>query len=476
MKTKKLISVVVLFILFFSFKNIALAQGTNTNTALFVLQGAVKQKGRPIQGVELILTKDGKQVAKIITPKNGLYYFQLNKSKTDTQSEYVLKINKQGALSGILRVNTYVPKDQFTAIPYLFNLDITFNPESSVKKDFGRINWFVEKNAFDFDRNYVSIPEKDSTVTDSVYAQKTIEVKDSNKINLSSIVTSSKINDSATFINTNNLNSNPTNTLTTNTVAVDSQNQNVGKDVANKTFVDIINNATSDKNSTTNSNLETLDITKNDKVVNSLANNSVAKSDKFKNDQVLNSSFIKNPESKSSVSPTNNASLVTATNKEGNNKTFKNSTTSSTLKNQSSPEQQRVTNNEKNKTAELAANKSDNNMNTNATASSNSELIGVSKRDSLAASSSIQKDLFFLTGVPMGQFKTNLPSPNQEIKNTEVYDANEIYSTNSERSKYFSEKLRFERKKAENLAKKHETNNTLTSLMNEVDEFDKKNK
>lgn len=476
MKTKKLISVVILFILFFSFKSIVLAQSSSTNAPLFVLQGAVKQKGRPIQGVELVLTKDGKQVAKIITPKNGLYYFQLNKSSTDTQSEYVLKINKQGALSGVLRVNSYVPKEQFTAIPYLFNLDITFNPESTVKKDFGRINWFVEKNAFDFDKNYIPVPEKDSTITDSLYAQKTTEVKDSNNVNSSSIVTSNKINDSSTLFNTNNLTSNPTDNLTNNGVAKDSQKQNVEKDGANKTFADVINTAKSDKNNTTNGNLATLDKTKSDKIANPLTNNNATKSDKLKNDQVLNSSLVKNIESKSSTSSTNNKSLVKTTDKEGSNTPLKNNTSSSTSKNQPSSDQQRLNTNQKNKTAELVANKSDNNSNTSAATSSNSELTTMSKRDSLAANSSIQKDLFFLTGVPMGQFKTNLPSPNQEIKNAEVYDVNEVYSTNSERSKYFSEKLRFERKKAENLAKKHETNNTLTSLMNQVDEFDKKNK
>lgn len=475
MKTKKLISVVVLFILFFSFKSVVHAQVSSTNAPLFVLQGAVKQKGRAIQGVELILTKDGKQVAKIITPKNGLYYFQLNKSSTDTQSEYVLKINKQGSLSGVLRVNTYVPKEQFTAIPYLFNLDITFNPESTVKKDFGRISWFVEKNAFDFDKNYIPVPEKDSTITDSVYAQKTTEVKDSNNVNSSSIVTSNKINDSATLFNANNLTSNPTDNLTNNGVAKDSQKQNIEKDGANKTFADVINTATSDKNNTTNGNLATLDKTKSDKIANPLTNNNATKSDKLKNDQVLNSSFVKNPESKSSTSSGNSSSLVASTNKDGNNKSFKNNTSSSTSQNQASSEQQRINNSEKNKATELATNKSENNS-TTGTGANNSALTAMSKRDSLAANSSIQKDLFFLTGVPMGQFKTNLPSPNQEIKNAEVYDANEVYSANSERSKYFSEKLRFERKKSENLAKKHETNNTLTSLMNEVDEFDKKNK
>jgi hypothetical protein len=475
MKTKKLISVVVLFILFFSFKSIVHAQGSSTNAPLFVLQGSVKQKGRPIQGVELVLTKDGKQVAKIITPKNGLYYFQLNKTSADTQSEYLLKINKQGTISGVLRINSYVPKEQFTAIPYLFNLDITFNPESTVSKDFGRISWFIEKNAFDFDKNYIPVPEKDSTITDSVYAQKTTEVKDSNNVNSSAIVTSNKTNDSATLFNTNNLTSNPTDNLTNNGVSKDSQKQNVEKDVANKTFADIINTATSDKNNTANSNLATLDKTKSDKDGNPLTNNNATKSDKLKNDQVLNSSFVKNSESKSSTSSGNSSSVVTSTNKDGNNKSFKNNTSSSTSQNQASSEQQRINNSEKNKATELATNKSENN-NTTGTGASNSALTAMSKRDSLAANSSIQKDLFFLTGVPMGQFKTNLPSPNQEIKNAEVYDANEVYSANSERSKYFSEKLRFERKKAENLAKKHETNNTLTSLMNEVDEFDKKNK
>jgi hypothetical protein len=463
MKTKNLVSVVVLFILFCSFKSIVLAQGAGPNGPIFVLQGAVKQKGRSIQGVELVLLKEGKQVAKIITPRNGLYYFQLNKSSTDSQSEYVLKINKQGSISGVLRVNTYVPKEQFTTIPYLFNLDIAFNPESTVKKDFGRIKWFVEKNAFDFDRNYIPVPEKDTVVADTAITSNALLSKDSSSNSNSIVQNNSKEKDSSSTVDSATLN--PISAI---------GNKQTEADAANKTFADIVNTATTDNS--TNVNLSTndvvkLDKSKNDKSVNSSSNSSVAKSDKLKNDQVLNTSFIKNPESTSTSGSPNNKSVSKT---ESNGVATKNNSGSSASKNQLTAEQQRLNTNEKNKAAELAVSK--NNTSANSIVSVSSLSAGMSKRDSLAANSSIQKDLFFLTGVPMGQFKTNLPSPNQEIKNAEVYAPNEVYSTNSERSKYFSEKLRFERKKAENLAKKHETNNTLTSLLNVVDEFDKKNK
>lgn len=481
MKTKKIISVVVLFVLFFSFKHIALAQVAASNAPVFVLQGAVKQKGRAIQGVELSLTKDGKQVAKIITPKNGLYYFQLNKSSTDTQSEYILKINKQGVVSGVLRVNTYVPKEQFTSIPYLFNLDITFNPESTVKKDFGKINWFVEKNAFDFDRNYIPIPEKDSVAIDSALASKKQVTQDSSTNQASMVQNNSNLKDSSVSFSTN------TNTQPQTTSAVVSKQTSL--DATNKTFADVVNASSADKKNTTNNNEETLDKLKKDATTTTVANNnSTTTVTKLKNEDVLNSSLVKNPllkspsTSNSKVSAKTDEKVVNTnslanskpsvkTDDKAENTLAKNNTSLAVSKNQSLVEQQRVKANENNNVDVAKANN-----NASVSAANTTEAVTISRRDSLAANSTIQKDLFFLTGVPMGQFKTNLPSPNPEIKNSETYDVDKVYSTNSERSRLLSEKQRFERKKAENFAKKLETNNTLTSLMNEVDEFDKKNK
>src|ERR1035437_755700 len=93
------------------------------NNSLFFLQGAAKLKRRSIQGDSLELIKDGKQTAKIITPKNGLYSFEMNKSNTDTKSEYLLHIFKEGLVKGTLSINTYVPPEKYDLTPYIFNLD-----------------------------------------------------------------------------------------------------------------------------------------------------------------------------------------------------------------------------------------------------------------------------------------------------------------------------------------------------------------
>ena len=489
MKTKKHISIVFLFSICFLFKNTVFAQASSKNAPLFLLQGAVKQKGKPIQGVELLLVKDGKSVAKIITPKNGLYYFQLNKSSTDTQSEYTLKINKAGSVSGVLKINTYIPKDQFTTIPYLFYLDITFNTESTTKKDFGCINWFVEKNEFNFDKNYIPVLEKDSIVSDAALTSKNSLTADSSN-NAKSFVQNNKVNDSLIAINATNsedttLANTITNNINTNAALTDNITNNVNAnssldntkqtliDPTNNTFVDIINTTATNKSTATNTDVAKLDKTKND---NSIDNKDVLTQDKLKNDEVLNSSFIKNTNTKSSTNIANSKSFVKTTDSGPKNTASKNNSSLSVQKNQQVLEKQTVNSKQQNKTVDVASkinlpfnNNNSNNNNTSTTTT-------LSKRDSLAANSSIQKDLFFLTGVPMGQFKTNLPLVNQGDEKTEVFDANEVFSTNSERSHALSEKQRFERKKAENLAKKHETNNTLTSLMNEVDEFDKKNK
>ncbi len=74
----------------------------------------------------------------------------------------------------------------------------------------------------------------------------------------------------------------------------------------------------------------------------------------------------------------------------------------------------------------------------------------------------------------MGKFKKDLPVGDGYSRGDDDYDAEDAFLTNSERSRLLAAKQRYERKKAENFAKKQETNNTLTSLMDVVEEYDKK--
>src|SRR3989304_10028251 len=69
---------------------ISYSQKAKESIPLLILQGKVKLQGKPIDGASLELTKDGKPISKIITRKNGLYSFQMIKSYTDKETEYLL--------------------------------------------------------------------------------------------------------------------------------------------------------------------------------------------------------------------------------------------------------------------------------------------------------------------------------------------------------------------------------------------------
>lgn len=340
---------------------------------LFILQGGVKLKGRPVSGAMLTLTKDGKTIAKMFTPKNGLYYFQMNRSMTDPQSEYILSIVKDGAASGVMRINTYTPEEKYTAVPYMFNLDIALTPPVNAgvvsKKDFGRIKWLTEKNVFDFDKGYIPVIEKDTKAADSIkYAEKIKEEADL-KRQSDSIAEAWAVESEAEAVK-----------------------KKAAKAAAEKAAEELKN-----KNNT------------------KLTNTGTAK-----------------------VSKTKNTANTAEPGKTENNKF----------------------------TEEFAKTDTPN-------SSENAKNLQNNKTD---PAGNPKKDLFFLTGVPMEQFKKNLPAGETDSKNSEGYNAEDEYITNSERNRLLAAKQRYERKKAENFAKKQETNNTLTSLIDAVEEYGKTKK
>ncbi|MCE9540326.1 MAG: hypothetical protein K8R85_14075, partial [Bacteroidetes bacterium] len=69
------------------------SQTNKESLPLFIIQGTVKLKGKPVEDVSLELLKNEKLISQILTRKNGMYSFQMNTSNTDTEAEYILKIN-----------------------------------------------------------------------------------------------------------------------------------------------------------------------------------------------------------------------------------------------------------------------------------------------------------------------------------------------------------------------------------------------
>jgi hypothetical protein len=396
--------------LFFT-PHFSISQTSNPRLPVFNLQGNVKLENKSSDGVSLELSKDGKQISKIITRKNGLYSFQMNRDLTDTGAEYVLDIIKVGAISGILRINTYSPKNEFNNVPYIFNLDIKLNlrkPSDVIsKQDFGKIKWNPERGVFDFDKDYVAkiATIKDSLKTDSAIPPFAILdkiMKDAEEIEK---MEKEQLKQKTETINTQQL-------------------VNIG-------------------NSTP--------LYKEKETV-------------LKKKDVLQEEKEKAEINKKAISTNTEQFVKTEIKTKGPNKKSE----AANLKTE--------TNLPIKKTDVLSEFKTNNNANTLSSIKTN-KINTENKKESHASSVKVETSIKETTNNSLQQItskeRPKTAVPNAKI-NTNSFDGISIFSINNEKSKLLEAKERMERKKTANLAKKYETSNILTSLLDVVEEYDKK--
>lgn len=426
-----------LFILFF-FTRVSFSQTASEPASVFIIEGVVKFNKKPVGNATLTLYKNGKQIAQQITPKSGLYRFELTKSNNNPQNIYKIDVSKQSLNTALLAVNTYIPAEQYSPLPYLFNYDFSLTAIEAIqngkRKDFGRVKWDTDKKIFAFDGNYVSTLELEEKTNDSLKTavskaellNKQLEKKQADSL-------------MATIFNKTS-----TTTKTLNTEEPNKKSKDSTTIALNKT------NSSLEQTNSSKSNKEKTDI--NTKSKNNETSNKANKSN--------DTNIAIKPSNKTSEKST----LLSNTVNNKTNKTLeKNNTTETT--NLSTLNQANILNN-----SSTAQN--NNNPNINGKVLKNTADTNLVKGNTDNAS---PKDLFFLTGVPMEQFKRNL-STTYTSKNEGTYDEKEQMFANSERSRLLQEKLKMQKIKSENFAKKHETNNTLTSLLDEVVEFEKSNR
>ncbi|MDP1746873.1 MAG: hypothetical protein Q8L90_14960 [Bacteroidota bacterium] len=403
------------------------SQTIKESPSIFILQGTVKLKGKPVEGVSLELLKNEKQITKIITRKNGMYSFQMDKSNIDIGTEYILNIKKEGVIPGILRINTYTSKEELNYVPYVFNLEINLIlPTASgvVKRDFGKIKWAPERGVFDFDKEYVSIVEKDA---DSVKV-------DSSNYPLAVI---DKINKRAEEIK----------------ITANEQAKQKTDDLKTQELV----NENSAKVSTMKGSTKTDDF----------------KTRELVNENLAEVSTLKESE-KAEVNINANEKRDTFSDKKklapGNKKSQQSEAQTEVL-NQRSPTSNLNTAATvlKKKTNEMAA------LKTNEDASKLSKLkvSNINPENKKEISSSNVK---LETNNKQLAIDNQLKSVNTSSVdvNPTTFDGVSLFSTNNQKNKLLEDKNKMERKKTENLAKKYETSNILTSLLDVVEEFEEK--
>ncbi|MES2396799.1 MAG: hypothetical protein V4549_12380 [Bacteroidota bacterium] len=403
------------------------SQTIKESPSIFILQGTVKLKGRPVEGVSLELLKNEKQITKIVTRKNGMYSFQMDKSNIDSGTEYILNIKKEGAIPGILRINTYTAKEELNYVPYVFNLEINLIlPTASgvVKHDFGKIKWAPERGVFDFDKEYVSIVEKnaDSIKTDS--SNYPLAVID-------------KINKTAEEIK----------------ITANEQAKQKTDDLKTQELV----NENLSKVSTMKGSTKTDDLKTRELVNENLAKVSTLKESE-KTDVNINANEKSNTFSdKKELAP-------------GNKKSQQSGAPTEVL-NQKSPTSNLNTAATvlKKKTNEMAALKTKENANK----LSNLKGTNVDPENKKKISGSNVKLETNNKQLAIDNKQQSTNTPAVDINPT-TFDGISLFSTNNQKNRLLEDKNKMERKKTENLAKKYETSNILTSLLDVVEEFDEK--
>lgn len=409
LKIKKSKNQKIIFLFFFFLTpNTYYSQTTKESLPVFILQGTVKLKGKPVDGVSLELTKDGKQITKIVTKKNGMYSFQMNKSNTDTESQYLLNITKAGTFSGILGLNTYTTKEEFNYVPYIFNLEIKLiQPTGSeVRKehDFGRIKWYPERGLFDFDKEYVRKIAKD---TDSLKIDSSKYVVDeTEKIKQAEVAEMKDKKDKEAKQKADSL---------------------LVQQLANKESIHKLLELKEKKEMITNKKELAFDNTEHEKTDSKTE--------------------VSNPKSQNSNQKTDTS-----------NEKHK----SDLLKKKTAELAKLKTNEFTGKHSDLKEKKE--------TESNQKELeAGSEKR--VVNNRTTTNSLVNLRALENRQQAPNLSSADMDQNS---FDVATIFSMNNEKNKLLNAKEKMERKKAANLAQKYETSNILTSLLDVVEEYDKK--
>ena len=406
---------------------ISYSQKAKEPIPLFILQGKVKLQGKPVDGVSLELTKDGKQISRIITQKNSLYSFQMNKSKTDKETEYLLTIIKEGAVSGELRINTYSSKEE--SFPYIFNLEINLTssipPKSSAKEkesgnnsapsfsdvctkhDFGKIKWDEEREIFAFDKDDVRTIEKNKEVlkvdSSQFTSKKETSISDTD-VNKEKEGALKQKNDSSAIQQ-----------LTDNTKTI------LQLDLKDTSGINRLSASGKTKEAVTENKEPEVDTGKPatketaNEITNTKSIRSVAESTGSENLKTAISMGTNNPIHKSEVLKKKTNELVKV----------------KTIENNAKPDDIK-----ENKVAIKIA----------------SPGVQVEKKTGLQPSTPAEKS--------------------KMIIDKNYFDGTAVFSLNNEKSRLLNEKEKMEIKKAANLAKKYETNNILTSLLDRVEEYE----
>lgn len=133
--------------------------------APFTLYGKILQDDKPVENVTLELSKDGQVLKTITTTKNGKYSFVMMQDTVNRKNEYIVRVSKEGTVTKMLVVNTYIPKNEYDDNNFDYQLEITMIPtkvnDIIIQRPSGKIKWNDSENSYGIDQVYAKIIQKE---------------------------------------------------------------------------------------------------------------------------------------------------------------------------------------------------------------------------------------------------------------------------------------------------------------------------
>lgn len=141
------------------------SQSTKHPYAPFTLYGKIVLDEKPVENVSIELLKNGQQLKKVVTTKNGKYSFIMNQDTLNRENEYVIHVFKEGTVPKTLVVNTYIPKEEYDDNNFDYVLEITLVPTTLndivIQRPSAKIKWNAAESNFGIDQVYAKIIQKE---------------------------------------------------------------------------------------------------------------------------------------------------------------------------------------------------------------------------------------------------------------------------------------------------------------------------
>jgi len=133
------------------------------------ISGIIKYNEKPLEAVNIVVSKGGKQLENYTTTKNGRFNFDVfSQSTTNKNSIYKIVFSKPGYLTKTLEVNTYIPPEDYDQDPaqkeLLVEMIATKFDKVQFDRPFAKMVWQRNIKVYDIDASYAKTVAADEAL------------------------------------------------------------------------------------------------------------------------------------------------------------------------------------------------------------------------------------------------------------------------------------------------------------------------